>query len=184
MPSVNIDFQVLATTLMGTVSDTFESMCKEKLSSPPQLETRPVEAENGKVIISGFRKFAVKCYLSVIYFYLSEADKQKDKSCGCAVLYVKESGALNFVKAMEYMDAETATEEEIQDMCGEFCNVIVGAFRQDLVELGYTNLEMGTPINYRDSIPEGVPINKSQKDYQELRVFLFGANPVVMDIYV
>jgi hypothetical protein len=175
----------MSTTMLGAVNDSFKKFLKDEFSSPPTVKTNPVFMnDEARMESSGLRKFHGRSYISVIYFYLSEKHAQKEQICGSIILYLREGVAYQLIKAMGFVTQnEKITEEGLADMCGELCNMLVGAFKNDVSNLGYKDLYMSAPEKYIDMVPQGVRLfDKNQKLYQEFSFYLWDVRAIVVDV--
>ena len=51
---------------------------------------------------------------------------------------------------------DISSESEIRDVCGEFCNIVTGVFKTEIVRLGYEDVQLSVPESYSDNISDAV----------------------------
>lgn len=71
---------------------------------------------------------------------------------GIMVIFYPENVAEVVVKMLQL--ERKATEDDILDACGEFCNVVSGTFKVELAKMGYNELEIGIPVSFIDEVDE------------------------------
>lgn len=178
-----IDFQVMATTLMGAVGDTFRTMCNEELSQNPTFESHPVDwLEKGRMKVSSYSKLCVSSYISYIYYYASDAHRKKYRPSGVVIVYVKDSGIMKLLPALGYSTKDFTNQDLVKDMVGEICNNIAGGVKNELSPLGFASLEISTPFNHKDIVPGGVVLPKKVKECHEVDISLWGSKYIIIDI--
>lgn len=176
------DPQVIATTLMGCVEETFTTMCSLTFSNTPEFKEKDIIEYNSKMQISGLEKFNDASYAAAINFYLTEAHQKKHDCCGVLAMFIEEDAAGKLLKALGYSGFNDEDEELVMDNCGEFCNVITGRFKDELAKLGYKNLIISAPVKGKNSIPGGVEFPYSQYKYYEANFYFWKKKSLVIDI--
>lgn len=179
------DPQLLSKTMMGTVTEIFQKTSTENFSQGPTAKTRMIwiaEQDTDKMQVPAPDKFMGRCYISVITLHLSARHLEKKIPCGTVVLYVNQPVALQLLKSLKNFSGHDITEEQVIDYCGEFCNIIVGGFKNDLANLGYADLTISAPSNYINLVPEGAPFEQKQEKYQEVTFYFWNEPALVVDI--
>lgn len=179
-----IDLEVLEATLLGSVNSVFAVTCKENFSKDPTIQSKPLKRDNGKMHVSTGCRILVSGFVSVIYYYDSVRNRDKNKPCGAFILYVKESTVFKLLKAFGYISSDYEDKDNIRDMCGELCNQLAGSFKQDLASTGYKNLEISVPRNYKDIVPGGVFCPKRIKQYHEMDIFFEDSRAASIDLLI
>lgn len=180
----SFDAQVMNTAVINAVTESFKKSLKEDFSSPPTADTKSLLFNDfGGMQASGLRKFHGRSYVSVIYFYLSEKQSEKNEVFGTFVLYVRDSAAYALARSMGRTgQSEKNTEEVVMSAVGEICNIIAGNFKDGISNLGYKKLFTSTPQNYMDMVPQGAKVfDKGQKNYHEYNFYLGDVRAVVID---
>ena len=65
------DPQIIATTIMGCVQNTCETMCKMAFSKDPEFNELNIIEYDSRMRTFGLEKFNEPCYASFINFYIS-----------------------------------------------------------------------------------------------------------------
>ena len=120
--------------------------------------------------------------MATIYFYKDDKDQKKSIPCGTIVIYFLESTLRKLKKQMGAFSSEEDTESVYLDMCGEICNVVAGALKNKLHEVGYMIPYISTPTKAAGSIQGGTLVPKRQKEYHEMSVVLFDMRGMLVDI--
>ena len=174
-----LDFQVLATTLMGAVNESVEGFLKVKPDKDPTIVTKVLYADD-KLDICTYGEFIDGSYISVIYFDHNERDRLSKRYCGMLIVYVSTSAINYVVKAFGYKNAADAGDAMAADAAAELCNNIAGLFKKDLKGLGYPELEISTPIKSigfsgKLDYPQG------QKNFHRITAYVWGQT-IVIDV--
>jgi len=181
MADEEFDPQVIATTLMGCVQDTFEKMCHVTLSKPPEFIEKDIIEYGSRMRVFGPEKFNGSCYIAAINFYLNQQKFKEDDSCGVMVLYIQDETTGKLMKALGQPGLDEDDEETLLDTCGEFCNVIAGQFKNELRSFGYIDLVISAPLKYKNDIPEGVNFKYSEYKLYELSFHIWKEKLIVVD---
>ncbi|MBF0511167.1 MAG: hypothetical protein HQL13_02440 [Candidatus Omnitrophica bacterium] len=178
-----LDSQTLSTTLIGSVVDTFQTMCKETLGKNPTVKTSFIEwEENGFMRAFSYSKMYSGSYISFIHFYRSESDKARKKQCGVIIVYMIDLCIMKILPKLGFPKANFTNDAVVADMVGKLCHHIADGFINKLSPLGYNGLAISTSTTFRDLVPGGVPAPRYQKEYHELTVHMWDVDPVKIDI--
>ncbi len=174
------DPQVIATTLMGCVQETFDKMGRITFSQKPDFVAKEVIEYESRMRLFGLEKFNGPCYVGVINLYLNKKAYDVKESCGLIVLLVREDIAPELVKAMGNTGIDEEDEEIIMDSVGEFCNVVVGQFKSELRSFGYPDLTISAPAKYRNYAPDGADFPYSEYKYYEISFYIKKQKAIVV----
>ena len=174
-----LDFQVMATTLMGAVNESVTGFLKVKSDKDPTIVTKVLYAQN-KMDISTYGEFCDGSYISIIYFYHHEKDKGTNRYCGMIILYVNTSAINYLVRVFGYKNAADAGEKVAADAVAELCNNVAGLFKKDLNGLGYPELEISIPLKFKGFASQ-LDFPKGQKNFHRITSYVWGQT-LVMDI--
>lgn len=175
----HLDFQAIATTLMGSAEKTFTTLCGKNLSGSPKIRKVDIVTWYNKMKIFGWEKFHKPTYVSVIFFYSDQKNMEMQKPVGLIILYLERKEAYALLKTMgleaveegiDYDVLESAGDKTLADSCGELCNIIAGSFKTELCSFGYPEFIISPPSNYVNEVPDGVPYN--QKITSKYEIFL------------
>lgn len=178
------DPQVIATTLMGCVQDTFEKMCHINFSQQPSFIEKTIIEYQSKMRLFGLEKFNGPCYIGIINLYLDKHFYDKKNSCGVIALFVQEDIAPDLVKSMGNRGLDADDPEIILDTVGEFCNVVVGQFKNELRSFGYKDLTISAPMKYHNDVPEGVDFPYAETKYYEISFFVKKEKVFVVNVTI
>lgn len=181
MKDKQFDLQVMATTLMGCVEDTFGKTYNIFFSKDPECAERNIIEYQSRMRTFGLEKFNSPCYVSAINFYLSPKHLVKKDSIGVLILYLKEEHASKVLKAMGFT-AKDDDEAMLLDCIGELTNIIAGQFKNELVALQYEDLTISAPTTAKNDIAEGVLFRYSEQVYHELSFFLWNEKSLVISV--
>ena len=174
-----LDFQVMATTLMGAVNESIVGFLKTKSDKDPEIITRNLYADD-KLDVSTYAEFIDGSYISVIYFYHNRADIGTKRYCGMFILYISTSVINYLVKVFGYKNSIEAGNEVSADAAAELCNNIAGVFKNDLSGLGYPELEISTPFKFK-GFSGGIDYPKGQRTFHRITAFAWGQN-IYLDV--
>jgi len=181
----SFDSQVLSKIVPEVLSGLFEKKSGEKFSQEPTSSVKKiaVEATNReRMAASGFNKLLGRCFLSVITLYLSPAQVKSKKPCGTMVLYIRQSCAIQILKALGYVKTEKATENELATFVSEFFTEIANNFNKALAQNGYGELTISDTTDFMDKAIGGADFPYAQSKYQEFRFFLWKQEAIILDV--
>jgi len=183
MPDKNIDPQVVMTTMMGVIESTLAQMSGVPATDTPKVEEKDIVEYDGKLRVNGVTKFDSPSYISVVNYYLTPADMERHKAVkGAAIVYIDVENAGKLFKALKFPFNDDEDDASMKDCCGEFCNLIGGGFKNEVANLGYVNLIMSPPRNYRSYITEGVEYSTDQKKLFEFSFFYWKRKAIVVEL--
>ncbi len=183
MAEKNFDPQVLMTTMMGVIEATLSKMSGIPPTQPPEAVEKELIEVEGRLRVSGYEKFQAPAYISVVNYYLLESDIHKQgKAKGAMIVYVDVENSGKLYKALGFPYPDDEDDASMMDCNGEFCNVLGGSFKNEIADLGFTNLVMSAPYNYRSSIVDGVEFSLDQKKIYEFSFFYFKRKSIVIEL--
>lgn len=78
--------------------------------------------------------------------------------------------------------SEVENEPVVLGVVGEFCNLLAGGVKNELVTLGYADLIVSPPSKYKNAVPEGVPFDYGLFRKQEISVKPWRQKCVVVEV--
>ncbi|MBF0478462.1 MAG: chemotaxis protein CheX [Candidatus Omnitrophica bacterium] len=151
------------------------------LSTAPIVQNRPIVEFMRRMRITSFEKFNTTTFISVINFYVSKEQANKDIPVGTMVLYVEVEYLSKLLHKLGYPVDET-DENELLDACGTLCNLIAGNFKSGLCQLGYMNMEMSHFMSFKNEIFEGVLYPVDQTEKCEMSFEIEGEKRIMIDL--
>jgi hypothetical protein len=174
-----LDFQVLATTLMGAVDESINVFLKAKPDKNAEIVTKVLYAQD-KLNVSTYAEFIDGSYIAVIYFYHNQRDQSANRICGMLIVYVSTAAINYLVKSFGYKNSTEAGIAMSEDAVGELCNNIAGIFKRDLKGLGYPELEISPPLKFK-GFSGGLDYPKGEKKFHRLTAHVWGQT-IALDI--
>jgi hypothetical protein len=175
------DVQVLNTTIMGVVQETFRKMLHVESVVDPLVVEKDIIEYNSNMRVFPMEKFNGPVYVSGINFYLTQRELEKNNPDGTFVLFVKEDVAEKLLKAFGRPAKEAEDEDILMDIVGEFCNILAGNLKNELVGLGYSDISMSAPSKHKNSIPDGVPFDYELYVKQEITFTYWNQKCIVIE---
>ncbi|MBF0490558.1 MAG: hypothetical protein HQL15_08065 [Candidatus Omnitrophica bacterium] len=183
MADKNMDPQVMMTTMMRVIESTFSKMSGVLPSSPSEAKEKDVVEYDGRLRVDGIEKFESPAYISVVNYYLTKEDMERHgRVKGAMILYVDVESSGKLFKALGFPFPDDEDDSSMMDCNGEFCNLLGGALKNELVNIGFSNLVMSAPYNYRSSIINGVEFSPDQKKMYEFNLFYFKRKSIVIEL--
>jgi len=179
MGGPKLDFQVIATTLMGAMNESVSGFLKVKQDKEPTIVTKPLYVED-KWNVSSYGEFIDGSYISVIYFYRHAKDRGTNNYCGMLVLIITNSIVNYMVKGFGYKNSQEAGAEMAADIAAELANNIAGVFKKDLSGVGYPELEISAPMKFK-GFAVGLDYPKGEKQFHRVTSFVWGQR-IVADV--
>ncbi|MEI8011730.1 MAG: chemotaxis protein CheX [Candidatus Omnitrophota bacterium] len=180
MPKI-FDVQVLNTTIMGVVQETFKKMLHVDFSGQPAVIEKNIIEYQSRMRVFPMEKFNGAAYVAYVNYFLSDKDIEKNKVVGTFVLFVKEDIGEKLLKAFGVPAAEADNENVMMDNVGEFCNIIAGNVSNELAGFGYVNLSMSSPYKAKNSVPEGIPFDYALYHKQEIAFTFWNQKCIVIE---
>lgn len=175
------DVQVLNTTIVSVVQDTFRKMLRVELLGQPAILEKDIIEYDSRMRVFPQEKFNGPTYISFVNFFLSEKDLAAANAVGTFVLFVKEDIAEKVLKAFGLSSRDAEEESVLMDKLGEFCFILADALAKRLVELGYAGLIVSPPYQTKNSVPEGVPFDYGLYSKQELSFTVWNQKCIVVE---
>lgn len=175
-------YYVQALVLAKVVEKILLKNASFRLSSRPDVQSRPVVSFMNRARVSGLEKFDQKTMVSVVNFYRTVADESAGKAAGAIILYVPEDFVFRLIKQLEYDIEESDGELGIMDACGTLCNLIAGNFKNGLSKIGYHPLVMSAFSTYENTPIDGVAFDSERKEIFEISFEIEGLKRIVVDL--
>ena len=176
-----IDPRIL-TALMGVIEQALSRMSGIAPSEAPQTKESELIEYEGRMRAAGTEKFSEPCFISVVNYYLTPGDLQRHKARGALVLYVDFENAGKLFKALGYDVPDDEDDVSMMNVCGKFCESLAGGLKKELAGLGYADVVMSAPCNYKNSVIEGVEFCPDQKTKHEFSFFYWKHKAIVVEL--
>ena len=164
---------------MGVVQETFKKMLNVESAVDPVVTEKDIIEYDGYMRVFPMEKFNGPVYISYVNFYLTQNEMEKNNMDGTFVLFIKEDVADKFLKAFGRPLKEAEDESILMDVVGEFCNILAGNLKNELVALGYADISMSAPFKFKNSVPDGIPFAYELFIKQEIK-FHFWNQPCIV----
>jgi hypothetical protein len=129
----------IVTSAMNPAGHTLESMSGIVLEEMPLMRREEVPAAAIYAPEGVYAPFVV---------YSQSVNTTKIK--GAVVIYVSKTNLSTVFGSLGMSDL--SPDPEIRDACGEFCNIVAGVFKTEIVHLGYEDVQLSVPEKYSDDI--------------------------------
>ncbi len=183
MAEKGIDSEILMSKMMGILESQLSKMTGVIATSPPETKEKDIVEYENRIRINGLEKFQAPSYISAINYYLNEADaKRAGKAKGALILYVDVENSGKIYKALALPFPDDEDDASMMNCNGMLCKIIGDAFKNELVNMGYADLFMSAPDNYRSSIVDGVEFSLDQKKMLEFSFFYLKRKSIVVEL--
>ncbi len=146
----NLNIIDIATSAMRSVNKAVSTMGGISLNEMPSVNWEPVPE---------FRVQASKgTFTSIVKF----DQKEKKWAKGVIVIFLTSEQIQAFF-SKNYGIGPGASDADVLDICGEFCNVVAGGFKKELVNLDYGEIQIDVPINYFKDVNEKIDLSIHNK---------------------
>lgn len=174
--------QVLRENLILSVKESLQSLADLELSSEPEVNDRDIIEYQGKMRVFGLDKFNGPCYISVINFYRTAEEMKKEKAIGAYIFFVDVDVAERLFKSMGLEGMDPEDDAIMFDGCGEVCNILAGALKNDLNMKGYKELVISAPSSHKNDVAGGVAFSFDQYTKQEFVFELWNKKAFVVEV--
>lgn len=182
MADKNFDVQVLNTTLMGCIEEILGKMSGVSPTENPSVRTVDIIEYEGRMRVTGMEKFNAPSYVSVVNYYLNQSDLEKHRAKGAVVVFVDAENAGKLYKALGFAVPDDEDESSMLDACGELCNVLGGSFKNELSNMGFIDMSMSAPHNYKNTVMQGVEYSPDQETKQEFSFYYWKRKAIVVEV--
>ncbi len=151
-------------------------------SEPPQAKDLDIAQYEGRMRVNSMEKLNSPAYISSVNFYLNAADLERHKARGAMVLYMDFENAGKMLHQLGIKVPDDEDDISMIAACGELCTLIGTDFKNALTSLGYADLVMSPPRNYKNSAMGGVEFSPDQTTKHELCFFYWKRKAVVVEL--
>ena len=142
----------IASSMMRSTNKAVSTMSGIQLREMPIVNNEPAP----EFIVKGQRG----TFLSIVRF------DQKDKKWarGAIAVYIS-AEQIQTLFSKTYGIDTSSSDSDVIDVCGEFCNVVSGGFKKELVDLGFAEVSIDVPENHYKEISKKIDLvihNKCQ----------------------
>ncbi len=146
----NLNIIDIATSVMRSANKAVSTMAGINFNEMPSVNCEPVPE---------FRVQASKgTFTSIVKF----DQKEKKWARGVIVIFLS-SEQIYALFSKNYGIGAGASEADVLDICGEFCNVVAGGFKKELVNLEYGEIQIDVPVNYIKDVNEKIDLSIHNK---------------------
>ena len=153
-----------------------------RVSRTPVVKKMPITSFMDRMRISGLSKFDERTYIGIINFYQDEESRKEEYCSGALIVYVPENYIDRLLRALDYPLGEGDLDEMMEDACGTFCNLVAGAFKKGLRQLGYRDLCMSHFSTYVNDVLEGVSYDTEETEIYQIEFDINGEKSIVVDL--
>ncbi len=182
----NPDLETFADLLIKGTVGLYQERGEVEFSGPPQKTKRQIVDAGGsgkRMRADGMEKFDNEpTYVSVVNYYVSAKDLEKDKAVGALVVYVQQAYIARMMRLLKYPPIDDEDEQAMMDSCGTLCNIIAGRFKSEVSQAGYIELEMSHFKNYRNSAFAGVGFCPTEYHLYEVSFLIERAKRLVLEM--
>lgn len=140
----------ICTSTLRSVNNTLSTMSQIDVTEMPLVQRQEISA---LVVMAPSDTFT-----SVVLF---SQEHKNEVVKGGVILYIAKSNVEALFGSLGVTGNSPLTE--ITDISGEFCNVIAGGFKTEIVRLGYDEVQLSTPKNYSGSVSDSVDMSVTCK---------------------
>ena len=181
MADKNMDPQIVG-AIKGVIESVLGKMSGIVATEPSQTKECNIIEYEGRMRVGGMEKFNAPSFISVVNFYLSQGDMDRHRAKGALVVYVDSENAGKLYNSLGFSIPDDEEDVSMIAACGELSNLIAGTFKNELVTLGYQDLTISQPHNYKNSVIEGVEFSSDQKIKHEFSFFYWRRKAVVVEL--
>ncbi len=164
----SFDNQVLNTTIMGVVEETFKQMCHVDFSAEPVVTEKDIIEYDARMRLFPMEKFNAPAYVGVVNYYFTQKDLEDQAAIGTFAFFVKEEVVEKLFRAFNRPVSEAEDEAVCADVVGEMTNILAGNVKNELRSLDYQDLIISAPFKYKNVVPEGVQFDYNLFKKQEI----------------
>ncbi|MBF0571792.1 MAG: hypothetical protein HQL12_07940 [Candidatus Omnitrophica bacterium] len=182
MSAKGLDSKVLMTATMGVVEKILANSSNLLPTASSENKEVDIVEYYGHMRAMDMNDFNSSVYIAVVNYYLTQADMQRNKTKGALILYVDMENASKLYKALGFSIPDDEDDGSMLDGCGQLCNLIGEALKNELTNLGYVNLEMSGPQQYKNSVTGGVNFSLDQKKKCQFSFFYWKCKALVVEV--
>lgn len=169
-------------TASGVIESVLSKMSGIVPTDQPQSKEMDIIEYEGRMRVGGMEKFNAPSFISVVNFYLSTGDRDRHKAKGALVAYVDFENAGKIFNSLGFAIPDDEEDHSMMEACGKFAELLADSLKKELATLGYQDLVMSVPHNYKNSIIEGVEFSADQKIKYEFSFFYWRRKAIVVEI--
>ncbi len=179
--SKEFDKQLLNTIIIQVVKETFKKLLRiEPVSEPVAMERDIIEFD-GHMRVFPMEKFNGPVLIACVNFFRTQKDLDDDAAVGAFIMFIKEDLAEKLLKAFDRPLKDGDNEESLLDNTADFCSLLAGNLKKELVSSGYADLLISPPSKYKNTVPDGVPFDYELYHKQEIPFHFWNQKSVVIE---
>ncbi len=180
--AVNKDLEKFAQILAKSIAKMFLERNAVHFSQDPSWQKKLIIEYAGLMRADGMEKYNEPTFISYINYFLNAKDMERNKAIGGIVVYIEQSYVAALLKLLRYPLADDEDLDALADCCGTLCNIIAGAFKTEISNAGYIELEMSHFTSYRNRAVVGVPFHFDEREKMELSFFIQNQKRLIVDM--
>ena len=172
--------------LAGALKNGIIHMLKERadalLPVRATMEKKQIIEFMKKMRVDSIDKFPSATFVSTVNYYANEHDMAKKKTLGALVIYVEEEYVPELLRLLKYPVVNYESEDALKDACGTLANILAGRFKNEMLTLGLSDLEMTHFTNYRNNALVGVDFYPKQLNKYEINIYIRDNKRLVVEL--
>jgi len=174
--------ETLAKALQKGISSLIRERSDGALTVKATMERKRINEFMRKMRVDSIDKFVEPAFVSTVNYYLTEQDMIRKKTLGALVIYVEEHYVPILLRSLKYPTVDSQNDDALKDACGTLVNIMAGRFKNEMLALGFTDLEMSPFSNYRKSALMGVDFDHKQTDKYDITFFINENKRLVVEL--
>ncbi len=174
--------EILAGALRQGITKLLRERTEGQLPVKSQMEQKNIIEFMRKMRGDSIDKFTQPAFVSTVNYYANERDMTKRKPLGALVIYIEEDYVPVLLRTLKYPEVDFKQDDALKDACGTLANLIAGRFKSEMLERGFTDLEMSHFTNYRKSAMLGVDFDNRQTKKYEITFFIHETKRLIVEL--
>lgn len=173
---------VLAGALRQGITKLLKERTEGQLPVKSKIEEKNIIEFMRKMRVDSIDKFTQPAFVSTVNYYANDQEMAKKKALGALVIYVEEDYVPVLLRTLKYPQVDYKQDDALKDACGTLANLIAGRFKNEMLALGFLDLEMSHFTNYRKSAMLGVDFDNRQTKKFEITFFIHDAKRLIVEL--
>lgn len=177
-----LDTQVLLAALKSATDQVLNGLPGIVPTSDAESKEVDIVEYYGRMRALSMNDFNASIYISVINYYLSDADKERNKPKGALLTYVDSENAGKLYKGMELGVVDDEDDASMMAGCAKLCIKMSEGVKSALTNQGFAPLVASEPQTFKNSITHGVNFSLDQKKKAQMGFFFWKRKALVVEL--
>ncbi len=149
--------------LSAAVKKIFYEKSQSKFSAEPIVVKKNIVQFAKRMRVDGLSKFDSTTVIAAVNFFTDAKSLERETPCGTIIVYIERTYLPDMLRLLKYPYINDDDDMDVLDGAGAIINLIAGAFKRELININFQDLEMSHFQSYLNQAINGIAFPFNQR---------------------